>query len=85
MNGFLYVLLTKSVRKVVLTSCGYDNCKVKDVEETKPILNRAMAGVSVNGQPATCKWNEDRHFPQDDETTDVITPVPFTQSYQSPY
>ena len=74
MNGFLYVLFTKSVRKTVFSTV---RCHRRQYRESSPSLTALAPGVSLNGSTAaTSEW-------QGKDRAEIITPDPLTQSYQS--
>ena len=83
MNGFLYVLFTKSVRKTVFTTVScHHSAKDKDGRACTSVAALA-GGVSLNGPPGPAThWchNEVPRGRRDTFTSEIITPVPITQS-----
>ena len=84
MNGFLYVLFTRNVRKTVFNTfgCCY---RAEDKEQSVRPSVAALAGcVSLNGPAAApgpwYQGDEVRRERRDSCTSEIITPVPITQS-----
>ena len=86
-NGFLYVLFTKKVRRTVLINpCSSCTHSLRGKwrgrgGEREPILGRAKVGggASLNA-PSSCKWQEEG-LPGD--SSEIFTPNSLNESYQS--
>ena len=93
-NGFLYILFTKKVRRTVLRnpcsscSCGdkrkiYSSVGGGREAKREPLLGgraKVVGGASLNA-PSSCKW-EQQQDKWSQVSSEIFTPVSLTGSYQ---